>query len=126
MALSALLLFISIALAIAMGETILRLKNSSMKNYDIEMWRYANELKVRSPDPELDFVHQTSKAAVLQNVVIRTNELGLRGRPLESMAPPHRRILFLGGSITLGWGVKEDETVTTRVEQMFEAAGSKC
>jgi hypothetical protein len=44
---SIVLLVCSLALAIGAGEVILRVKNSSMKTYDIEMWRYAKDLKVR-------------------------------------------------------------------------------
>ena len=47
---------------------------------------------------------------------IRPNEWGLaadRSRP----DPNIRRILFLGGSITLGWGVKEEDTVTEQLRQ---------
>ena len=103
-------MILSVALALGAGELILRVKNSSMKTYDIEMWRYAKDLKVRSDDSQLDFDHVKSKSAVLQNVTIRLNEWGLRGGPVETLPPGGRRILFLGGSIALGWGVAEDDT----------------
>ena len=54
---SAVLILVSLALSAGAAEIILRLKNSSMTNYDIEMWRYAKELKQRSEDPEIDFDH---------------------------------------------------------------------
>jgi lysophospholipase L1-like esterase len=120
---SALLLIVSVTLAFAAGEFLLRLKNSSMTNYDIEMWRYAKELKFRSSDPLMAFEHVKSSSALLQSVTIRTNEWGLRGGPVSPRNPDVRRILVLGGSITLGWGVPEDETMTSRLEQMFAADG---
>jgi GDSL-like lipase/acylhydrolase family protein len=95
-----------------------------MTTYDIEMWRYAKELKVRSDDPALDFDHVKSRSAVLQNVTIRLNEWGLRGGPVKRVPPDGRRILFLGGSIALGWGVPEDQTVEARLEQMLRASGT--
>jgi len=104
-------------------EVMLRVKNSSMKNYDIEMWRYAQELKVRSQNPALGHVHLKDRSAVLESVNISTNEWGLRGPPLNGTGGAARRILFLGGSITLGWGVPEDETVSARVEQGLKARG---
>ena len=123
-------LFVSVALSIfsillclIAGELILRIKNSSMQTYDIEMWRYARELKVRSPDPDLGFEHVRSKSAVLENVDIRINAAGLRGGPIEPLMPGQRRILFLGGSITLGWGVPEEETVEARLQNMLRDAG---
>ena len=118
---SLLLLMISITLAIGGAELILRIKNSSMKNYDIEMWRYAKELKTASNDPHLGHEHVPNREATLQSVKIRLNEWGLRGPPLPSSSAP-RRILFLGGSITLGWGVAEENTVTARLQAMFRAA----
>src|SRR5476649_51942 len=92
------LLASSFVVALLLSEAILRVKNSSMTNYDIEMWRYARELKVRIPDPALDFVHQKNKSAVLQNVEIRLNEWGLRGDRVAAVTPDKRRILFLGAS----------------------------
>src|SRR5471032_626594 len=98
---SIVLLLISSAVALVLGEVVLRIKNSSMKTYDIEMWRYAKDLKAQSADPELDFDHVKSKTAVLQNVTVRLNEWGLRGGEVEPIAAGGRRILFLGGSIAL-------------------------
>jgi lysophospholipase L1-like esterase len=116
-------LVVSLVLALGAGEAVLRVKNSSMKTYDIEMWRYAKELKVRSDDPHLDFDHVKSASAVLQNVTIRLNDWGLRNGPLEPVEPGGRRILFLGGSIALGWGVPEDSTVEARIERRLREAG---
>ena len=116
---------LSLALALGVGELVLRVRNSSMKTYDIEMWRYAKDLKVRSDDPQLDFDHVKSKSAVLQNVTVRLNEWGLRGGPVDALPPGGRRILFLGGSIALGWGVREEDTVEARLQQRLRGAGSQ-
>lgn len=123
--LSAGLTLVSVIICIAAGEAMLRVNNSSMKNYDIEMWRYAKELKVRVDDPALDFDHVRNKDAVLQNVNIRLNGSGLRGPDLQNRANIERRILLLGGSITLGWGVKEEETVASRLQAMLIEDGQK-
>lgn len=120
---SIVLLAISLAVSFALAEAVLRIKNSSMNTYDIEMWRYAKELKVKSDDPHLDFDHVTSKAATLQKVEVRLNEWGLRGGPVEPLPPGGRRILFLGGSIALGWGVAEADTIEARLERALRARG---
>jgi len=120
---SILLLIASLGVSMALGELILRVKNQSMTTYDIEMWRYAKDLKVRSDDPALDFDHVKSKSAVLQNVTIRLNEWGLRGGPVEPLPSGGRRILFLGGSIALGWGVPEEQTVEARLQSLLQGAG---
>jgi lysophospholipase L1-like esterase len=122
---SLIIVIASTLIAFVAGEAILRLKNSSMKNYDIEMWRYALKLKKRSDNPQLGHEHVPSKSAVLQSVEIRINERGLRGGALAPLTPGKRRILFLGSSVTLGWGVPEKETVTERLTEMFKAGGQE-
>lgn len=120
---SAILLIGSLAVSLVAGELVLRIKNSSMKTYDIEMWRYAKDLKVRSDDPALDFDHVKSRESVLQSVTIRLNDWGLRGGTVAPLPGGGRRILFLGGSIALGWGVPEEATVTARLEKQLVDAG---
>jgi len=114
---------VSVIVALAIGEGVLRLKNQAMDNYDIEMWRYARELKVPSPDPVLGHEHRPSSEAELQGVDIRINGQGLRGGPVAPRDSVERRILFLGSSVTLGWGVPEEQTLTVRLQRMFDAAG---
>jgi len=121
--LSAVLFIAATLLALALGESLLRVKNSAMTNYDIEMWRYAKELKVRSNNPQIAFDHVRDAEAVLQSVAIRTNEWGLRGPSVSPRDPNIRRILFLGSSITLGWGVKEEDTLEQQLRRMFAADG---
>jgi len=116
---NAILIFISFLFALSLAEGLTRLKNSSMKNYDIEMWKYARELKKPSEISILGHEHIPSKRATLQSVDIRINERGMRGPSLTPADPKKRRILFLGSSVTLGWGVTENETVTYRLENLF-------
>jgi lysophospholipase L1-like esterase len=123
-AFSLLLLGITLALSLLTAEALLRVKNSAMTNYDIEMWRYANELKQKSADPQIDFDHRRSQSALLQSTEIRLNSWGLRGSESGPLQDGHRRILFLGGSITLGWGVQEQDTVEARLERVLNDSGS--
>lgn len=118
-----LVLVVSSLVCLVFAEAALRIKNSSMKTYDVEMWRYARELKTPSPDPILGHEHLKSRSAVLQSVTIRLNEWGLRGGPVRPRVPGRRRILVLGSSITLGWGVPEEQTLTARLEAMFRRDG---
>lgn len=108
--------------ALASWELVLRFDNSSMKNYDIEMWRYAKLLKQKSDNPRIGYEHVPSTSAVLQSVSILTNEWGFRG-PAVRQTPPPRRILVLGNSLTLGWGVSEELTWVRRVQKMFSEKG---
>lgn len=114
------LAILSLAIGLGAAEIVLRVKNSSMKNYDIEMWKYAKELKFPSPNPLLGHEHIPSSSAVLQSVTIRTNSWGLRGGEVGPAQPGLRRILFLGSSITLGWGVPEEQTLTSLIQKKFD------
>lgn len=111
------------AVALGGAEVFLRIKNSSMRNYDIEMWRYSKELKQPTTDPDLGFTHIPSRTAILESVMIRLNEAGLRGGPIEPLPSGGRRILVIGGSSTLGWGVTEENTLTVRLESLLRASG---
>lgn len=124
-AVSILVLVASTAIAFGVGEIVVRAKNNSMQNYDIEMWRYARELKTRSDIPALGHEHLPSRCSVLQSVQICTDSSGLRVAPgAQTPAPSNkRRILFLGSSVTLGWGVPEAETLTARLRSMFAKDG---
>jgi lysophospholipase L1-like esterase len=79
------------------------------------MWRYAKELKV--PDEALGHIHVANRTVELQNVRIAINSWGMRGP--EPLAPSsgRQRILFLGSSITLGWGVAEEDTLAALVQR---------
>jgi len=85
---SLILVLFSVTVALVMGEMVLRVKNRAMNTYDVEMWRYAKELKAKSDDPELDFDHVKSKSATLQKVEIRLNGVLL----LVHRYDDHRRI----------------------------------
>ncbi len=115
---------ITIALAVSFGliaaETVLRIKNMSMKNYDIEMWRYGKELQKASTNPILGHEHLANSSAMLEGVEIKLNNRGMRGNPIEPRVPGKRRILFLGSSITLGWGVRAEDVFTIKLQNMFK------
>lgn len=122
---SLVLFALTMTVALVLCEVVLRVKNRAMSTYDIEMWRYSNELKAKSDDPHLDFDHVKSKSAVLQKVEIRLNEWGLRGGPVTPLPSGGRRILFLGGSIALGWGVAEADTIEARLERLLRERGGE-
>ncbi len=86
-------------------ELTLRLINSDMRNYDIEMWKYAKELKTQ--DPVLGHVHKKNKEATLQNVEIKLNSQGMRS---PEPNPDKKKILFIGSSISLGWGIENEDS----------------
>ena len=113
------ILFFSITLLVGLGaaELVLRVKNSDQKNYNIEMWRYSKLLKVLSANPNLGHEHRPGKSAKLEGVEIRINSLGMRGPEPDLSDSAKKKILFLGSSNTLGWGVPEEETMTSVLQK---------
>lgn len=109
----------SIFLMLLIAEGLITIKNLDMKNYNIEMWKYSKELKVKTVNEKLSFYHKPSSSAILQSVEINTNNYGLRGELISKEKIAKRRILFLGSSATLGWGVKEENTMTSLLSKKF-------
>ena len=121
---STVLLVVSTLFALIVGEGFLRLKNLDMKNYDMEMWKYAKSLKRPSQNAVLGHEHIPNKTATLQSVDITLNSHGMRGDEI-SESKSHHRIIFLGSSITLGWGVDFDDILTSRLDKLLNAETKK-
>lgn len=110
-------------------EILVRVISHFVQLYDIEMLRYALELKVRSTLPGISHEHRVQRSATLMGVEIRLNSLGHRSPELARPKPAgERRLTFLGSSITLGWGVPESQAfpalAVARLNQARERAGA--
>tara|TARA_B100002019_G_C21263903_1_gene598292 strand:+ start:1073 stop:1912 length:840 start_codon:yes stop_codon:yes gene_type:complete len=85
------------------------------------MWKYSKSLKVKSNNILIGHTHKKNQSKELQKVLIRTNELGLRGDKLKNNSKNYdREILIIGSSIPLGWGVKEENTVSNKLQQLAQ------
>ena len=71
-------LVISILFSLVFCEALLRVKHSLVPNYDIEMWRYAKELKKQVDDNNIGHVHRENKSGIFQVVNIKINNFGQR------------------------------------------------
>jgi lysophospholipase L1-like esterase len=113
----ALLVFVPLALFLLIGEITLRAYLGRHTFYNVEMSRYAQLLKVDSPNPLIGHVHRPNGRATLMNVEIRTNSDGFRDDEYALERNHRQRILFLGDSLTLGWGVEKEDTFEALLEQ---------
>ena len=106
-----LLITISTLIVISICEMFLRLKHSIIPNYDIEMWKYSKKLKSKSENLKIGHVHVPNKKAILQKQEIRINNIGQRGEriDIEKIKNYERKIMFIGSSMLLGWGVEEEK-----------------
>jgi hypothetical protein len=117
-----LFMVIATLVTLAVGEVAIRIISSRKNIYNIEMVKYATQLKMRDPQGEVSHVHQASRTARLMGVDVSLNSLGNRGPELAPTPDSTRkRVLVLGSSITMGWGVPFDSTFTTSVERRLNA-----
>ena len=103
------------------SEVLLRLYLSRNIFYDVEMSRYGVELKVDSPNPRVGHHHAPNREVRLMGVMLRTNADGFRDDEVPVARDDRRRIVFLGDSLTLGWGVEKEDTFEHRLETMLGA-----
>ncbi len=101
-------------ITIALGEGVVRVIASRKLIYNIEMVNYARELKQRDPRGVVSHVHRPMHRARLMGVEVELNSLGNRGPELVDPKPSGtKRVLVLGSSITMGWGVPFDAVFTS-------------
>ncbi len=106
---------------LVVSEIFLRIYLTKNIFYDVEMSRYALTLKVDSPNPLIGHHHRPSSEARLMGVTINTNADGFRDDEYPVEKGARRRVMFLGDSLTLGWGVEKEETFEHLLEQDLSA-----
>lgn len=111
----------SLAFTLLAAEFLLRATDLLGISLFEEVNRYVLELEA---DSELTYRHRANLDTVYQGVEFRTNALGLRDDPIAPRSPGDLRILVLGDSVTLGWGVPLEQTYSEQLEQLLgEASG---
>jgi lysophospholipase L1-like esterase len=112
---------IPLAIFLLLGELVLRAYLSRNIFYDVEMSRYALTLKVDSPNPLVGHHHRPNANATLMGVELRTNADGFRDDDYPVEKGDRRRVVFLGDSLTLGWGVDKEETFEHLLERDLDS-----
>jgi hypothetical protein len=107
-------------------EAYVRVVVDDGMQFDLEMWKYAREVKIVDPDPLIGHRHGANRKALLMGVMVETNSQGLRDREY-SFEKPYGvlRVVMLGDSLTEGWGVPEEDTFVRRVERLYADHGIK-
>jgi lysophospholipase L1-like esterase len=114
-------LLVGTLIALVVGEVAVRIVASQSLIYNIEMVRYAKELKEPDPQGQISHVHRTNASAHLMGVDIALNSLGHRSPELAPQKDPHKkRVFVLGSSVTMGWGVDDGKVFTSLVKDRFE------
>ena len=113
-----LVILISIFIAGILCEVFLRIFYDNFKNYNLEMWRYAVELKKPLSKTKLPFHHYSNSSGNYYDVDITTNSFGFRDSEISiEKNDSIDRILFIGDSFTLGWGVPFDSICSEVLEK---------
>ena len=122
------LLMVAMCAVLAIGgmELYVRLVVDNGMQFDLEMWKYARDVKIVDPDPLIGHRHGANRSAELMRVSVATNSRGLRDREYSFEKPPGMlRVIMLGDSFTEGWGVPEKDTYVRRIERLYAEHGTK-
>jgi lysophospholipase L1-like esterase len=107
-------------------EGYVRLFVDNGMQFDLEMFKYARDVKVISPDPLIGHVNGPNRSAHLMGVDVATNSKGLRDREIPyARTPGTLRVVMLGDSGTFGWGVKPEQSYSKLLEAMMAEKGIK-
>ncbi|HTQ79070.1 MAG TPA: GDSL-type esterase/lipase family protein [Thermoanaerobaculia bacterium] len=121
-----LLLLLSLALSLLLGEGVLRLLSRNwLQVLDVEMWRYARFVKKASSYKDVVEEHRPNADAFLMGGRVRTDDHGFRLPDPATEArrqPGSRKVIALGDSLTFGWGVPEGETYADQLERQLDIA----
>ena len=106
------IILFSLIFSLILCELALRVTYQFITNYDIEMWKYAKKLKIKSQNDNINHTHINNGLAKLQKVEIKTNNLGQRDQYIDNqiLKTYDRTFIVLGSSIALGWGVQSKNT----------------
>ncbi len=107
-------------------EVGLRIYSSFVPLYDLEMHKYAIELKRESTIPGLSHEHIPNSQAELMGVDFKINSLGFRDSEISTNKEDDEyRIMTLGCSNGVGWGVPIDSVFTELLESSLNREQNK-
>ncbi len=115
------LVFVPALVFLVLGEITLRAYLTQRIFYDVEMSRYASLLKQPSANPRIGHVHRPGGRARLMGVDVEINADGLRDDEVGPREEAVRRVVFLGDSLTFGWGVEKRDSFAQILEESLSA-----
>ncbi len=98
-------IFLSVFFSFIILEFFVRFFLDNGMNYEIEMMKYANQLKIISNNKEIGIEHKKNKEGVFMGTKIILNSDGFRNS--NNLKSNSKKILMLGDSMTLGWGANK-------------------
>jgi len=110
---------ISFLIFLVLLEVTMQIYTRLFIYYDVEMSRYADVVKEKSPNPKIGHVHRPNAREHLMGVDVAINSDGLRDDEYDVVRNDKYRIAVLGDSLTFGWGVEKADTYEVLLEQML-------
>tara|TARA_B110000211_G_C14082119_1_gene555077 strand:+ start:1114 stop:2103 length:990 start_codon:yes stop_codon:yes gene_type:complete len=118
---------VSCFLVLLLTETMLKGYFRDSLDLDMEMWKYAVNLKEKGEEYPNYHVHKPDSQAFLMGNRVTINDMGLRDELDFSMKDKNEfSIFFVGDSFTFGWGVSNDETFSELIEKKLESKAASC
>ncbi|OCP05726.1 MULTISPECIES: SGNH/GDSL hydrolase family protein [unclassified Ensifer] len=114
----------SLALFALTIEGLARAVFDNGMDFDLEMWKYARDLKRVSAEPAIGHEHIPNASGVYMGVPVNINSIGLRNREVAPVSDNAVRVVMLGDSLTFGWGVKEEDTPSRQLETVLNRAAA--
>jgi lysophospholipase L1-like esterase len=111
-------IFFGVFIAGAIAEIFSRVAIDDGMHFDLEMWKYAKDIKKEADIPGLGHEHRPNTSGNYMGAPVSINSLGLRDREY-AVTKPHGvvRVLMLGDSLTFGWGVRIADTPSKMIER---------
>ncbi|MGB0911296.1 MAG: SGNH/GDSL hydrolase family protein [Nitrospirales bacterium] len=101
-------------------EVYVRITQTNVENFDIEMWRYARDVKRVSDIPGMGHEHVPNTSGVYMSVPVTINSVGWRDKEYSIEKPPNTlRIMMLGDSVTFGWGALPEGVTSYVLESLL-------
>jgi lysophospholipase L1-like esterase len=110
---------VSLVIFLVMLEVSLQIYTRVAIYYDVEMSRYATEIKEKADNPKIGHVHIPNAQAHLMGVDVSINSDGFRDGEYTVERNDKYRIVVLGDSLTFGWGVEKADIYEVLLEQML-------
>lgn len=112
------IVLVGLFLAVLSVEGLTRVFDPFGVSHFINMKRYRHDLCEVRLDSDRLFVHRPNEHMELDGWEIRTDSNGLRGPEREIPKPAGtRRLMFVGDSVTFGWGVELEDTFVHMIEE---------
>jgi lysophospholipase L1-like esterase len=106
-------LLLSTIFALAVCEGVVHLVDPAGISYYKWSKAYNHD---RIADDDLVWRHRSNFSRTYDDIEYSFNEIGLRDSAIEEKTEDELRILVLGDSITMGWGVAEEDTYCRQLE----------